>query len=313
MQRRGLAFFEWVVIDNCNLDCSYCVNKGEYSQKNPSRMRYTPGIEVKIAQKIREVSSEFDKVVVNLTGGEPTIASNIVEAVKELAGADNIEIRLITNLKAASRFEQIALYLSHILVSLHLAYRNEAEVDCIISTVNSFKDKVPITLSQVDLDLTPVIHARLARIQKETGLPISYQTFIPPWTEEGKIERGDEKTAASFQLSRGKRCSLGYFYFFIEADATLRYDLWCSSETSKEKSFLSPEPSGLSSCILSDMKKCPKQACGCNYNYFYHDLYLAECKRLGYSEREIFLGKNIRPLSRLGRLISKIKTYFRGI
>ena len=308
--KRKFCFLEWVVIDNCNLDCSYCVNKGKYSQKDASRMRYVPGIELQVAQKIRSISPQFEKIVVNLTGGEPTVALHIVEVVKELAAAGNVEVRLITNLKATDRFEEIAPYLSSVLVSLHLDYRSNDDVERIISVVNAHKSTLPITLSQVDHDMSSEVHNKLARIKAATRLPISYQTFIPPWTDDGKMEKRDVINVANFQKSLGKRCSLGYFYFFIETDGTLRYDLWCSPENARNTSFLSPELANLSTYVLDDMKKCPKLACGCNYNYSFHNLYLRECHQKGYPQKEIFFGNNLRIMSKIKRIFSKIKTSF---
>ena len=101
-----------------------------------------------------------------------------------------------------------------------------------------------------------------------------------------------------------------YFYFFIETDGTLRYDLWCSPEKAKNKSFLSSELADLSTYVLDDMKKCPKLACGCNYNYSFHDLYLRECRQRGYPQNEIFFGNNLRIMSKIKRIFSKIKTSF---
>jgi len=273
-------------------------------------MRYVPGIELQVAQKIRSISPQFEKIVVNLTGGEPTVALHIVEVVKELAAAGNVEVRLITNLKATDRFEEIAPYLSSVLVSLHLDYRSNDDVERIISVVNAHKSTLPITLSQVDHDMSSEVHNKLARIKAATRLPISYQTFIPPWTDDGKMEKRDVINVANFQKSLGKRCSLGYFYFFIETDGTLRYDLWCSPENARNKSFLSSELADLSTYVLDDMKKCPKLACGCNYNYSFHDLYLRECRQRGYPQNEIFFGNNLRIMSKIKRIFSKIKTSF---
>ena len=310
--KRKFCFLEWVVIDNCNLDCSYCVNKGKYSQKNASQMKYVPGVELQVAKKIRSISPQFEKIVVNLTGGEPTVALHIVEAVKELAAAGNVEIRLITNLKATDRFEEIAPYLSSLLVSLHLDYRSNDDVERIISVVNAHKSTLPITLSQVNHDMSSEVHDKLARIKAATRLPISYQTFIPPWTDDGKMGKKNEISVANFQKSLGKRCSLGYFYFFIETDGTLRYDLWCSPENARNTSLLLPELTDLSTYVLDDMGKCPKLACGCNYNYCFHDLYLQECHQKGYSQKEIFLGNNLRIMSKILRIFSKIKTSVRA-
>ncbi|TWJ33045.1 radical SAM protein [Geobacter argillaceus] len=310
---RPLGFFEWVVIDNCNLRCPYCVNKGEYSHKNSLKMLYRPGAEIVVAQKLVDVSQEFEKVIVNLTGGEPTVAVRIEEAVRLLAAAGNIEIRLITNLRAVDRFRRIAPYVSQVGVSLHVALRSEREINNIISVVNEYKQKLPVTISQVDNGLTSKDLAELARIQNETGLTIQYQTFIPPWTDNGKVVDGEKISSASFNRSLGKRCTLGYFYFLIEANGTLKYDLWCTTrKTGNNVSLVEEGFPGISHYLLRDMKKCPNKSCGCNYNYFFHDLYLQECQKKGYSQREIFLGENERTLSKFKRLVTKVKTRFRA-
>jgi len=306
---RPLGFFEWVVVDNCNLRCPYCVNKGEYSHKSASRMLYKPGGELVVAQKLVDVSREFEKVIVNLTGGEPTVAANIEEAVKLLSSAGNIETRLITNLRAVERFRKIAPYVSSVLVSLHIALRSEWEISNIISVVNEYKEKLPITISQVDNGLDSKDYAELARIQNETGLTIQYQTFIPPWTDDGKVADGEKISASNFNRSLGKRCSLGYFYFLIEADGTLKYDLWCTTrQTGNHVNMVEKEFAGISGYLLDDMKKCPKKSCGCNYNYFFHDLYLHECRKKGYVLNEIFSGENDSFTSKVKRAYSQIKT-----
>ena len=30
---RELLYFEWIIYDNCNLNCPYCVTKGDFSHK----------------------------------------------------------------------------------------------------------------------------------------------------------------------------------------------------------------------------------------------------------------------------------------
>jgi hypothetical protein len=272
-------------------------------------MLYKPGVELVVAQKLVEVSREFEKVIVNLTGGEPTVAAKIEDALQLLATAKNIEIRLITNLRAVERFKKVVPYVSTVLVSLHIPLRSEREINNIISVVNEYKEKVTINISQVDNRLSAQDYAILSRIQKETGLPVQYQTYIPPWTDDGKVKDGDKIAASYFNSSLGKRCTLGYFYFLIEADGTLKYDLWCTTrQTNNSVKMVEEGFPGISHYLLSEMKKCPKQACGCNYNYFHHDLYLQECRQKGYPNKEIFTGDNLRAMSKIKRIFSKIKT-----
>lgn len=309
---RSLGFFEWVVIDNCNLRCSYCVNKGEYSHKSKAQMIYVPEREISVAQKIVEVSDEFERMIVNLTGGEPTLAPRLDEAIRILAGAGNIEIRLITNLRAVERFRQIAPYLSLAYVSLHVALRDEQEIDAIIAAINDTKGSLQIFLTQVDFGLTKEDYLKLAKIQKQTGMKIEFQRFIPPWTEDGKLDDAEKISAESFRNSFGKRCALGYFYFLIEADGTLKYDLWCSDrKADKQVSLVENGFPGIGKYILDDMKKCPRQSCGCNYNYFFYDLYKKECRLKGYASSEVFGRYNIRIAAKLKQIFSSIKSRLR--
>lgn len=282
------AFFEWVVVDNCNLKCSYCVNKTEYSHKSKEAMLYRPGNEVSVARRIVDISKEVEYIVVNLTGGEPTLAPRLEEAIRMLAAAGNIEIRLITNLRLVDRFKAIAPYLSQVLVSIHVSLRSREEIDAIIATVQEFKGKLQITLSQVDLELTADNRAELDRISRETGLSIIFQPFIVPWTEANAGHEIKKNTGA-YSSSFGKRCALGYFYFLIESDGTLKYDLWCiTRKHSHSVSMVDEGFRGITAYILKDMKTCPNKSCGCNYNYFFHDLYLRECQSKTYARQELF-------------------------
>src|ERR1043165_2783015 len=103
-KKRELFLFEWVVVDNCNLYCDYCVNKGEFSHKSNQSILYKPGKEKEIAQKISDLSCLADKVVVNLTGGEPLLARYIEDVLKILSATGNVYIHLITNLKLLGRY-----------------------------------------------------------------------------------------------------------------------------------------------------------------------------------------------------------------
>ena len=267
-------------------------------------------MEKEIARKIVEISKTSRRVVVNLTGGEPTMAQYIEDVISILGKVENIELQLISNLKTISRIETLLPLLSHVMVSLHISYRKVGEIDKMIRVINRNKDIVTFSLSQVDVSLTDPERKELARIESETGLPITFQTFIPPWTEKGKVKDGDKITDKSFEASRGKYCSLGYFYFFIHADGTLKYDLWCNEKTSRYVNLLSLKPGQFEEYILDDMKKCPQSSCGCNYNYFNHKEYMEECKKLGYPEKDIFVGSNTRFLQRVLRRLSRFKAKY---
>ncbi len=252
-------------------------------------MLYRPGDEVTVARRIVELSREYERIVVNLTGGEPTLASHLEEAVRILAAAGNIEIWLITNLRLVDRFKAIARYLSQVLVSIHVSLRSREEIDAIIATANEYKGKLLITLSQVDMELSAHDRAELDRIGRETGFKILFQPFIVPWTEADAGDKRKKNTGA-YISSIGKRCALGYFYFLIESDGTLKYDLWCTTRKHSHSVSLVDEAfPGLSSYILQDMKKCPNKSCGCNYNYLFYDRYLRECQSKNYAQSELFI------------------------
>lgn len=309
MQKRELFFFEWVLVDNCNLGCSYCVNKGEYSQKPKNEMTYVPGREVDIARKIVELAGSADRVVVNLTGGDPLISDYFTEVLTVLASVGNISVNLITNLKRIGKYADDILrtYPSmSIGGSLHVHFRSDQEVDSLITFLNGYKDRLDISLSQVDHNLTPEDRKKLARIKQETRMAISFQAFIPPWTEDGKVKKADEIRDASFVTSLGKRCCLGYSHLFLLPDGTIYYDLWCNVKTRKTGDFLGMRLDNFDNFILDDMKICPKSSCGCNYNVFYYADYVAACKRLKHSNVEIFRRTNQRLLPRIKRFITKL-------
>lgn len=308
MQKRELFFFEWVVVDNCNLDCSYCVNKGEYSQKPKSEMTYVRGREVDIARKIVELAGSANQVVVNLTGGDPLISDYFAEVLSVLASAENIAVTLITNLKRIDRYADDILRIFPSLTidaSLHVHFRSDHEIDRLIGFLNSYKDRLSISLSQVDHDLTLEDRRRLSRIRRATRMAIEFQTFIPPWTEDGRDETSDDISAASFVSSLGKRCCLGYSHFLLLPDGTIGYDQWCNDKTRKSGNFLNLNPENRSSFILDYMKTCPMHSCGCNYNVFNYPMYVAACDRLKYAKGEVFGRTNQRWLPRIERAITK--------
>jgi organic radical activating enzyme len=295
MQKREFFFFEWVVIDNCNLNCSYCVNKGVFSQKQKDKMVYVPGREIDIALKIVELSRKAERVHVNLTGGEPLLSDHFADVLSILASAGNVTVQLITNLKRIEKYADdiVRAFPSlNILGSLHVHFRSDHEIERLIAFVNFYKDRLHINLSQVNHDLSDEERKRVTRISNQTGLPVTFQTFIPPWTEAGKVKNEKEIMESNFGTSRGKRCCLGYSHFFLFPDGTFHYDLWCNGTTCRKGNFLSIAPENFDDFILNDMKKCLKNSCGCNYNLFNYAEYLAACQRLGYPNQEIFSPQN---------------------
>lgn len=309
MKKKELLFFEWVIIDNCNLNCNYCVNKGEYSQKDRSKMNYIPGIEIEVAEKIVDISKLFEKVIVNLTGGEPLLANNIADVILILSSACNIEIKLITNFRLITKISNCVQNLSSLLVSLHIKQRTNNEILHLIELINQFKNKTSMTLSQVDHDLTIEDRKKLAQISLKTGKDIQFQTFIPPWTEDGKIEKGQEVSDTTFVKSLGKRCCLGYTHFFLNPDGSFYYGLWCNEKTRKKGNFLLRLSSIQDAFFPDHMSKCPASSCGCNYNLFHYEVYRSICKKLGYKEEEIFGARNTKVIEllniRLSFLINK--------
>ena len=295
---RETFWFEWVVVDNCNLNCDYCVNKGEYSQKPVKQIKHIPGREKEIAERIVFLSKYAKKVQVNLTGGEPLLSDCILDVISILSKAPNIHIQLITNLVLIDRVaESLKEYRSILNIngSLHVAQRSKRDIERIIEFINSYKDSLNIQLTQVRHQFSEEDTEKILQIVKaETGLPIHLQTYIPPWTESGKIPDAHEVRDASFVPSKGKRCCLGYSHFLVLPDGTFCYGLWCQDRSKKVGNFLELSPSTFDQYILDDMKSCSESSCGCNYNTFNYDSYRNACKRLGYSENEIFGPENLR-------------------
>jgi len=303
-KKKELLLFEWVVVDNCNLFCDYCVNKGAYSHKRTPDVLYASGRELEIAHKICELSCLADKVIVTLTGGEPLLARHFKEVLEILKESGNIYINLITNLKLLDKYADVlAAMPPHISVggSLHVHYRSDNEIDGLIASLNKFQGVFPLTLSQVDYELTSDDIEKISRIKYETGLDVNFQTYIPPWTEAGRIVNEDKILNKHFVGSKGKRCCLGYSHFFILADATFYYDLWCKDGSRKIGNFLEISKETLDRFILKDMKKCPAASCGCNYNTFSYQEYLQACDRHGYPDNEVFGRYNIRVWQRILR------------
>lgn len=297
INHRELLLFEWVVVDNCNLNCSYCVNKGEYSQKPKAEMIYVPGRELDIAKKIVELSSNADNVVVNLTGGDPLLSKYFVELLTILASADNIQIRLITNMKLLKNVaEKICEIYPNLIIggSIHAQYRSNEEIDQLADFLNEYKGRLNIGLSQVDSDLSQEDRAKVERLSEKTGMAVDFQRFIPPWTDAGKVDNAQQISDENFAPSLGKRCCLGFSHFLLLPDGSFCHDLWCLDRATKVDDFLALTSSNLHDYILEEMKKCPKTSCGCNYNVFNYPEYLSACQRLGYSAAEIFGSENLR-------------------
>lgn len=299
LAEKELLFFEWVLVDNCNLDCAYCINKGEFSQKPKEAMSYAPGKELAIAERLLEISWQAKRVVVNLTGGEPTLAKHFEEITATLGKNRAIELKLISNFRNYRRIVDIADRFATILISLHIQYRTPAETDALIEAINAIKGKTVITLSQVDSPLTEEERSRLALITRKTGLDVCFQTYVPPWTGDAIPENKQEIMASKFVTSRGKRCALGHLYYFLLPDGSFYHGLWCNSGTRRTGNILLPLHTVLAQLSSDAMEICPFESCGCNYNLFLHREYLAECRKLRYAASEMFGRENVRLLWRL--------------
>jgi len=303
---KELLFFEWVIFDNCNLQCPYCVNKGEFSHKESGKMSYVPGREVDIAYKIVELSHLAKKVVVNLTGGEPLLASHIKEVILILKTAHNIRINLISNFSLVDKIAENLTELDSILVSLHIKHRSKTDIEHITNSINYAKLKAPLSLSQVDYNLNEDDKRALLKISLETGLKIGFQPFISRWTEKGKTGKSQKINDKTFVSSLGKRCSLGYFSFLLLPDGTFYHGLWCNKNSQKMGNFLAPLAENQQAFFPVEMGKCQASSCSCNYNTFYYDEYKAECRKLGYPQEGIFGRHNIRIYYVLSHQISRI-------
>ena len=285
---KELFYFEWVIFDNCNFKCSYCVNKGEFSHKEAGQLLYVPGRELDIARKIVELSAYAKKVDVNLTGGEPLLSKHLQEVVSILKSAPNIKIHLITNFLLINRIMDSIDDFDSVLLSLHIHHRHDKDTKQLIGSINQAKKKVPLILSQVDYNLSHEDKQALSEIESGTGLAINYQAFIPPWTEDGKVSEAKKISDATFVSSLGKRCILGYFNYFLLPDGTFYYGLWCNKHSKKKGNFLAPIDENKDFFFPKEIEKCKASSCGCNYNTYCYDEYLAECKKLGYPKSERF-------------------------
>ena len=269
-------------------------------------MSYVSGREVDIAYKIVELSHLAKKVVVNLTGGEPLLASKIKEAISILKTARNIRINLISNFSLVDKIADNLVDLDSILVSLHIKHRTKTDMENLINSINHAKGKSKLSLSQVDYNLDKDDKKELFNISLKTGLKIILQPFIPRWTEKGKIENSQEMNDKTFISSFGKRCSLGYLAFLLMPNGTFYYGLWCNTKSQKIGSLLAPLAENQRAFSAEEMGKCQASSCGCNYNTFYYDVYKAECKKLGYKKKEIFGRHNLKLYYILLDQISRI-------
>jgi len=294
-QTRKFFFFEWIVIDRCNLACSYCVTKGGNSQKTHQDVKYVSGREIDIAHKIVELSKRAERVVVNLTGGEPLLLDNFSEVLSILASANNITLGMVTNLKLIDKYaDDIARIFPAMNIggSLHLHYRSDEEIERLIFLLITYKGRLNINLSQVDYNLTEEEKIKIKRVEELTGYVVDLQPFIPPYSKAFRVENESEILATNFVPSLGKRCALGYSIFLIHPDGRFRFDLWCHDDTRKIGNFLDITTTNFNEYILKGMKKCPNNQCRCNYNTFHHVEYLAACESLAYPDEEIFGAEN---------------------
>ncbi|MBC8177194.1 MAG: hypothetical protein ISR61_05090 [Desulfobacteraceae bacterium] len=313
MDRRRLLYFEWVIIDRCDMCCSYCIDKGVFAQKLSQDVLYVPGSELRTAEKIVELCSYAETVVVSICAAEPLMAVYIKEVLSILARSYNITVRLFTNLNRIVTYCEDIVRLSpriEVVGSLHISYHNDEWVERIIKFINQYKNTVRLRLGQVDHELTLEDRKKLSRITRECGLPICFVTYIQPHSPSAASEASSQKAQneSKFPVSLGKRCCLGYSHFLINPDGTFKHGLWCTEN--KVGSFHDLQPSTFDQYMPAEMRKCPKVYCGCNYNVHDYDAYFETCKRLGYPKREIVQPVVERPRERLKRKISALRSKY---
>jgi hypothetical protein len=282
-------------------------------------MVYAPGREVEIAHRIAELSVLAKYVKVNLTGGEPLLAERFGEALKILAEANVATIQLISNLRLLpGMMDTLLKYAAKLNLqgSLHIKLRTEQELGDMVNALQKGRDRLHITLNQVDYNLSLNDRLRLAKIEKATGLRIRYQTYIPPRTAEGKVKDGDEISQRHFVPTRGRRCCLGYSHFLVNADGMIWSGLWCAPATTKKMALQDLNPQFLWEQGKAGMQPCPKESCGCNYNVFHYGEYLKACDSLGYPDGERMQRDNTRAsqqrLRRWSQSVGDIMRLFMG-
>lgn len=273
----------WAVVDSCNLNCPYCINSC-----TPKAKEYTPGIEIAIAKSIVKISEIADRVAVTLSGGEPLLAQYITDVISILSSKPNIKVGLITNLILIEKIQAYIPYLSSITVSLHIKLRSAQDIDRMIKQINRLKKDTTVILTQLDYKLTMKDILALVNISSATGLSISFQTFVPPWTEYEKTGMAQKISDSTYVKSLGKRCVLGYSHFLIQSDGYYRYGLWCFMDATKKGNFTVITPEVIKNMCPAHMGKCQKSSCGCNHSVFAYDEYKRACKRLGYGKEETF-------------------------
>jgi hypothetical protein len=313
MDRRKLLYFEWVIIDKCDMGCSYCIDKAVHSQKPDADILYVPGYEIETAEKILELCDHAETVLVSICAAEPLLAVHIKDVFSILEKGNNINIRLFTNLNRLADVCEDIVHLGprvEVVGSLHISYHGDEWVDRLLRLVNQYKEKVRFRLSQVDHELNGDDRRRLFRIERDSGMPVCYVTYVQPAPPASGLDLGtDGKKNANeskFQASLGKRCCLGYSHFFLNPDGTFKYGLWCMEN--KIGPFHSIHTSSFDQYILDGMLKCPRPYCVCNYNVHDYDAYLAACESLGYPKREIMQPAVERPYQRFKRKISGLIT-----
>lgn len=301
-EQKELIVFDWIVHDKCNFSCEYCVN-GIYKNKAQKSI-YDSKKDIEIAKQLVEVSKFCKKLKVTFSGGEPLLSENISKIIDILATRKNIEIDLITNFKLINKIKHEIDKLYTIVISLHIKYRSNEEVNEIIDFINENKKTNPenkkpkISITQVNYELNDDDRRKLALITEKTGFKIVYQVYIPPKTQEKANINLEETSIAesnpldNFISTLGKRCSLGVIYFLLNPDAKFRHSLWCNGKYTKIDDFLRPIEELKHLFLSKDMKKCPSIYCGCNYNTFNYKAYLNTCQQMKYPEDEIFPRSN---------------------
>jgi len=132
MDRRKLLYFEWVIIDKCDMCCSYCIDKGVHAQKPDTNVLYVPGSEIRTAEKILELCNYAETVLVSICAAEPLLAEYIKDVFSILAKGNNINIRLFTNLNRIEYVCEEIINLSpkvEVVGSLHISYHSNKWLD----------------------------------------------------------------------------------------------------------------------------------------------------------------------------------------
>jgi Kdo2-lipid IVA lauroyltransferase/acyltransferase len=265
---------QWIVTTTCNMNCEYCYAVGIVNQEKENKLENT----LKIASRIVELSGQYKRVRLDITGGEILTYKDLDKVLEIIKPVKNIELGIFTNATYFSVIESNIERFKMVNISLHVKYRTYEEIDSIIDYVNRNKHKTCIVLSQVDYDLNDEDHIKLARIEYQTDISIFFQTYIKPYFI---LEENDHdiEFANLFGRSKDKICAMNCFAFTILPNGRLFYDLACRKGTRKTANFLDSIKNSYVTLKDNQPQKCPYQFCYNNYNIFYFEEYQNICDR----------------------------------